>query len=135
MKKKLFYSILLLLAFVLELLPYGAVFRVADYEGESKRILLSYFDLLPYGYGNVGPFLTAILTVMLLLLTAYLWLRKKPLGIPSIVLTALAVSTAAFPFYIGIEFTSPVGWCITAALIAAICISFTKEKTHQSRQE
>ena len=51
---------------VLELLPYGAVLNFANAEGEVLRSTYSYFDLTPYGYANFGPFITAILTCILL---------------------------------------------------------------------
>ena len=54
---------------VLELLPYGAVLNFGNPEGEPFRATFSYFDLTPYGYANFGPFITAILTCVLLVLS------------------------------------------------------------------
>ena len=54
---------------VLELLPYGAVLHFGNPEGEPFRATFSYFDLTPYGYANFGPFITAILTCVLLVLS------------------------------------------------------------------
>lgn len=47
------------LAFVLELLPYGAVCNFANPDGKPWRRTYSYFDLTPFGYANFAPFLTA----------------------------------------------------------------------------
>ena len=60
---------ILIVILVLELLPYGAVLHFGNPEGESLRETFSYFDLTPYGYANFGPFITAILTCVLLVLS------------------------------------------------------------------
>ena len=60
---------ILIVILVLELLPYGAVLHFGNPEGEPLRETFSYFDLTPYGYANFGPFITAILTCVLLVLS------------------------------------------------------------------
>lgn len=60
---------ILIVILVLELLPYGAVLHFGNPEGEPFRATFSYFDLTPYGYANFGPFITAILTCVLLVLS------------------------------------------------------------------
>ena len=60
---------ILIVILVLELLPYGAVLHFGNPEGEPIRETFSYFDLTPYGYANFGPFITAILTCVLLVLS------------------------------------------------------------------
>ena len=60
---------ILIVILVLELLPYGAVLNFGNPEGEPLRETFSYFDLTPYGYANFGPFITAILTCVLLVLS------------------------------------------------------------------
>ena len=60
---------ILIVILVLELLPYGAVLHFGNPEGEAFRETFSYFDLTPYGYANFGPFITAILTCVLLVLS------------------------------------------------------------------
>lgn len=57
-----------LAALILELLPNGVVLNFANPEGEPWRHTYSYFSLTPFGYANFGPFLTAILTCVLLAL-------------------------------------------------------------------
>lgn len=80
MKKRYGLSLLFLIsAFILELLPYGAVlqFAVAPEEGGGTlRRTFSYFDLTPFGYANFPPFLTASLTVLLLALCLVLIIGK-----------------------------------------------------------
>ena len=60
---------ILIVILVLELLPYGAVLHFGNPEGEPLRETFSYFDITPYGYANFGPFITAILTCVLLVLS------------------------------------------------------------------
>ena len=60
---------ILIVIHVLELLPYGAVLYFGNPEGEPLRETFSYFDLTPYGYANFGPFITAILTCVLLVIS------------------------------------------------------------------
>jgi len=60
---------ILIVILVLELLPYGAVLYFGNPEGEPLRETFSYFDLTPYGYANFGPFITAILTCVLLVIS------------------------------------------------------------------
>ena len=77
MKKRIPYLLLPLITLILEILPYGAVCNFAT---ETRRIreLYSYFDLTPYGYANFAPFLTALLTcIILVLLAEFLWVYFK----------------------------------------------------------
>ena len=60
---------ILIVILVLELLPYGAVLHFGNPEGEPLRETFSYFDMTPYGYANFGPFITAILTFVLLVIS------------------------------------------------------------------
>lgn len=68
-KQPIIVFAILTVILVLELLPYGAVLHFGNPEGEPFRATFSYFDLTPYGYANFGPFITAILTCVLLVLS------------------------------------------------------------------
>lgn len=68
-KRSIIVFAVLIVILVLELLPYGAVLNFANAEGEVLRTTYSYFDLTPYGYANFGPFITAILTCVLLVIS------------------------------------------------------------------
>ena len=74
MKKRFMYIILPVVTLILEILPYGAVCNFARPATNGSighfRELYSYFDLLPFGYANFAPFITAILTCVILLLLA-----------------------------------------------------------------
>ena len=81
MKKRILYLIFPIIALILEILPFGAVCNFANPEGESIRKTYSYFDLTPYGYSNFAPFLTAIITcVILVLLIIYLFSSKDKMS-------------------------------------------------------
>jgi len=51
-------------ALILELLPFGVVMRFADGPEKVVRYTVSYFNLLPFGYGNFFPLITAVLTTV-----------------------------------------------------------------------
>ena len=68
-KRPILIFAILIVVLVLELLPYGAVLNFANTDGEELRTTYSYFDLTPYGYANFGPFVTAILTCILLVVS------------------------------------------------------------------
>ena len=67
--RKILCIIIPLLALVLELLPYGAVLNFASEPGSNARYVrqvYSYFSLVPFGYANFGPLVTAIITCILI---------------------------------------------------------------------
>lgn len=115
--------ILPLTALFLELLPGGAVLNFAD-PGEdgtvhTVRVTCSYFDLLPFGYGNFGPLLTAALTCVLLLLTVFFFiLKKRPLLKAAGAASSVSIVTSLMPLYFGFSHFSVVGAAISLILIA-----------------
>lgn len=64
-----------LTALLLELLPCGVVMRFADGPEKVIQYTVSYFDPLPFEYGNFFPLITAILTAagLIGLLASVLW--------------------------------------------------------------
>ena len=122
--KKILLFALSLLVLVLELLPYGAVLRFANPDGEPWRKTFSYFDLINVGYANFAPFITAILTCILIGLIIINWFRvSKRLNIAIKCISGIAMVTSVLPILNGIEYISIVGICITGllALIFGIC--------------
>lgn len=61
---------------ILELLPWGAVLNFAQPEGEPIRETYSYFSLMPFGYANFWPLITAVLSCALLMLSV--WATVRP---------------------------------------------------------
>ena len=67
--KKISLVVFPALTIVLEALPMGAVCTFAISPTERVRETFSYFSLIPFGYANFTPLITAILTVVILLLS------------------------------------------------------------------
>ena len=128
MKKKLTILFTTLVALVLEILPYGAVLNFANPEGESWRRTFSYFDLTPFGYANFSPFIVALLTCALLVLTIVSMLTQKTLRKSIIAVSVIAAVLSFAPLLMGIKYYSVVGALISATLAIIAVISFIKSK-------
>lgn len=134
--KKILLLAICVVTIILEILPFGAVLRFAtpDFSDDlffnvlQPETLYSYFDPIAYGYGNFGPLITAILTVLLLgILIVYCIKNRGLIAIRTV--SALAGLTSLLPLItLGISYFTPIGGCITALLIAEFVISFVKMK-------
>lgn len=94
----LIHLALSVLLIVLELLPYGAKLKFGNPEGDPIVVTYSYFSLIPYGYANFGPFWTAVLTCVLLMLGAVaLFTKSKQLFAPITIISAAATFFSLFP--------------------------------------
>ncbi len=116
----------LLLALLLQLLPWGV--RMVFAAGPETRIVqyCTYFSLLPFGYGNIFPFLTAFLTCMILILLLIPFLRGKAmprLQMIAFFLTAAAAVLAALSVFLWGHVTL-VGAGILAMLIICMGMQF-----------
>lgn len=126
MEKKGFAALVpLAAALILEILPYGAVCNFARPAEDGIigrfRVLYSYFDLVPFGYANFGPFLTAILTCVILVLTVACCLTGKRKILPAAkALLCAAIVLSLCPLLLGADFFSVVGALITASLGAGL---------------
>jgi prepilin signal peptidase PulO-like enzyme (type II secretory pathway) len=119
---------ILIVILVLELLPYGAVLHFGNPEGEPLRETFSYFDMTPYGYANFGPFITAILTCVLLVISIINLLvdnDKIKTTIKIVALIALVASLA--PLIVNCY--SVIGGVISLLLLLVLIISLKKEET------
>ena len=126
MKKKMITLALLLSALVLEILPYGAVCNFGNPEGEPWRVTYSYFSMIPYGYGDFGPLITAILTCIMLIIIVISILIKKDWNKSISIISAIATLTSLAPLMFGISNFSIVGAMISACILAAFVISRIK---------
>ena len=126
MKKKMITLALLLSALVLEILPYGAVLNFANPEGESWRKTYSYFSMIPYGYGDFGPLITALLTCVLLVIIILSILLKKDWSKSISIISAIATLTSLAPLMFGFSNFSIVGAMISICILAAFVISRIK---------
>ena len=126
MKKKMITLAILLSALVLEILPYGAVCNFANPDGESWRKTYSYFSMIPYGYGDFGPLITAILTCVLLVIIILSILLKKDWSRSISIISAIATLISLAPLMFGFSNFSLVGAMISACILATFVISRIK---------
>lgn len=124
-KTKLFGLILSIAVLILELLPFGAVLNFAADDGETFRRTYSYFSLTPYGYANFGPFITAVLSLVLLILFTFAVIKKdtRRLWGTICIISSISVLTSLLPLITsGINGTSVVGLFISLILICILVI-------------
>lgn len=127
-KKSLFVA-LPLVALILELLPNGAVLNFANPEGEPWRKTYSYFSLTPFGYANFGPFITAILTcILLVLVIIYLFKPCEGLNTAIINIAGFATAASLMPLMFGFDYITVIGVIITALLAGTFGCGFIKAK-------
>lgn len=109
----------------LEILPFGAVLRFGrpPEEGGAIRETFSYFDLTPFGYANFGPFITAVLSVVLFIM-ALIWVfaGKDKLRRPMGILSGAAFLISLTPMLFGMAYYSVTGGLVSAALLAEILL-------------
>ena len=122
--KKLKISLLVsvVVSIILEALPYGAVCNFATPE-KTIRTLFSYFNLTPFGYANFGPFLTACLTCVLLLLSVLMIISDKPvINKVATIMTVASIITSFMPLMFGVSYYSFIGGIISALMIIQFVI-------------
>ena len=129
MKKRIPYLLLPLITLILEILPYGAVCNFAT-ETRQIRELYSYFDLTPYGYANFAPFLTALLTcIILVLLAVWCFTGKRQ------IMTAAGAVLSLCPLLLGIDCFSVVGALISLSLLAEFLLVYFKFKMPKNESD
>lgn len=132
-KRKIAMTILSVLTLIFEILPYGAVCVFSDGETEYRRTF-SYFSLVPYGYANFSPLITAVFSCVILVLCVILCFRKSQrLSKALATLSGLAAVISFMPFFIGFGFRF-YGVCAAAitALLAVIFILALSVKNGES---
>lgn len=131
MKKSRFLSLICpLIALVCEILPYGAVLNFWNPEGEPFRETFSYFDLTPFGYANFAPFITAILTCIIMIITIIFIIKPKRTASKILaILSLIAAVISLMPLLYGLSFFSPVSAVISASLAANTVLMFYIRKT------
>lgn len=138
MKNRFKYLLLPMVTLVLEILPYGAVlnFMLPSADGTTVgrfRELYSYFDLLPFGYANFAPLITAIITcIILLLLVIYCITGKRQLIIAIRNVLCVCAIISLGPLVLGIRFISVVGALISISLIAELLLLHFASKAQKN---
>lgn len=130
MKKNLWLLPLLsAAAVVLEALPCGAVLRFASPEETVVRTY-SCFSLVPFGYANFGPFLTAMCSCILLICTVVFAVRKGPkLRRTVVYLSAAAVVLSLTPLLYGVAYYPFVAGLISVLLAGVMLLAVRLGKT------
>ena len=127
MKKRFLYLILPIITLILEILPYGAVLNFARPATDGSighfRELYSYFDLMPFGYANFAPFITAIISCLVFLLVAIYCVKgniRVAAKARNILYVAAVMSLG--PLVLGVRYFSVVGGFITLTLIVELLL-------------
>ena len=110
--KKIRLLILPIITIVLEILPYGAVLVFATSPTDRVRETFSYFSLTPFGYANFAPFITAMLTCVVLLL-ALISIKQKKVCKALFIVSLVAAVISLLPLALGFSYFSIVGVFIT----------------------
>lgn len=126
----------LVVAIVLEALPYGAVI-ILHPNPEAERIikLYSYFSFTPLGNANFPPFVTAVLTVILAIVSFVLLFVKNKSSKLDTMLLALTITTiivSICPILYGLDFYSITGICVTFALVASAILNVVAKMIAQN---
>ena len=127
--KKLLLLLFPIVALILEILPNGVVLRFGNPDGEPWMYTYNYFDLTPFGYANFGPFITAILTCVLIVLVIIgLFKFGRGMNIALMNISGFATATAFLPLMFGIEYITPIGIAIGCVMAATFVACFIKDK-------
>lgn len=127
--KKYLLTLLCVTVLILELLPNGVALRFANPEGEPWVRTYSYFSLTPYGYANFGPFISAVLTCVLIVLVIIGWFRcGKRLNIALMNVSGFAAAASFLPLTLGAEFITPIGIAVGVLLTGIFGVCFIKDK-------
>lgn len=113
--KKIRLLILPIITIILQILPCGAVLVFAPSPTERIRETFSYFNLTPFGYANFAPFITALLTCIILLL-ALISIKLEKMRKAVFWLSLAAAIISLLPLVFGIDYYSVTGGIITITL-------------------
>ena len=131
MKKKLTVLLSLLLTLGLECIPFGIRMRWMTPPGEEARITWhAYFSMLPFGYGDIFPLATSLLTAALLLvylITLYIGEGGCLLNTLSVLASVFSILALGMQIFL-LGYLSPIGAGIAALLVFTSVLIFRKEK-------
>ena len=110
----------------LQTLPYGAVLVFSDGPGSQIRRTFSYFSLAPFGYANFFPLITAILTVVILVLTVVAFIKNykaKRIQDSAFICTVIAIIVSTLSWILfGLQYITGVGIAISVLLAASLVL-------------
>ena len=125
--KKISLVVLPAITIALEILPLGAVCIFAPSPTERVKETFSYFSPIPFGYANFAPLITAVLTVVILLLSL-ISLKKNGVFNSMFVLSIITAVISLLPLVLGFCYVTFVGVLITMALVTECILIKTKQK-------
>lgn len=126
--KKILITVFASIVLLLETLPYGVVLNFANPEGEPWRRTFSYFSLTPFGYANFGPFITALLSCIIIVFVVVSWFINTNIINSSIkLLSGIAVITSLMPLINGIDYITPIGILISLFISIILILCLLKE--------
>ena len=125
--KKIRLVVLPAITIALEILPLGAVCIFAPSPTERVKETFSYFSPIPFGYANFAPLITAVLTVVILLLSL-ISLKKNGVFNSMFVLSIITAVISLLPLVYGLSYFTFVGALITMALVTECILIKTQQK-------
>jgi len=129
MKKRLLSIVFPAIALFLEILPFGAVCNFAVSPEKIQRKTFSYFSLIPYGYANFTPFITAMITcAVVILLLVYCFKCNHRIAKVAEVLIGIGAVVSFGQLLLGMNYVSFVSVLISIALIAEFILLHLKLK-------
>lgn len=128
MKIKKLLLILPVVTVILEALPYGAVLNFANPEGDPIRKTFSYFSLVPFGYANFAPFITAIITCIVFVMLLVYCITEKAIALKlSEILLAIAAGLSLCPLALGVTFTPVAALIHISLIVELVFVHFYKD--------
>ncbi len=115
--KKIGLVLLPIITVALQVLPSGAVLIFAPSPTVTVKRTYTYFSLMPLGYMNFAPFMTALLTCVVLLL-ALISIKRNNFNKAVFIVSLVATIISLLPLIYGIDHYSVVGGMITVMLTA-----------------
>ena len=115
--KKIGLVLLPIIAIVLQILPSGATLIFAPSPTVTAKETYSYFSLSPLRYANFAPFITALLTCVVLSL-ALITIKRNNVSKAVFIVSLIATIISLFPLIYGVDYYSVVGGMITVMLTA-----------------
>ena len=110
-------QIIPIIIIILEALPYGAICIFAPNPTERVRKMFSYFNLIPFGYANFAPLITAVLTCILLVVVLIASYKNDSINMTNVfILSFVTTIISLLPITLGFEYYSTIGIIITICL-------------------
>lgn len=128
-KKNILFLVFPVISLILEALPFGVVLNFANPEGKPWRRTFSYFDLTPFGYAVFPPFIVAILTCVIIVLTS-IYIAKQSKGLFNAIAatSAAALGLSLVQFMYGLHFVTAITVLVPILLLLHVCFFMWKGK-------